>query len=252
MKKIILAFVMTFMMSASVAYAADQEVYIDQTGSNLDLDIDIIGTTNKVGTISDDFEIIGNYQDVDIDLTGLNNLITGEWKNIGTDGTADLTLDIDGSYQSIDLDVGSSGSTGATGSQILLDLDGSGVSGTQRAVTLEIGKTATTNNVDFNLVLKGNTMTTTIKDNQSGTSTNEKYTDIDMAIASSGVTIDVDKSGAGEHLTTVDIDGSFASGGLHIDQHGSGSSHVILELNDASSGNARVCVTGVGSGSDCN
>ena len=42
MKKFILAFVMSFMMCASV-YAADQEVYIDQSGSNLDLDIDIIG-----------------------------------------------------------------------------------------------------------------------------------------------------------------------------------------------------------------
>ena len=249
MKKFILAFVMLFVMSASVVYAADQEVYIDQTGSNLDLDIDIIGTTNKVGTSSDDFEIIGNYQDVDIDLTGAGNLVTGEFKNIGTDTTEDLVLDIDGSYQSIDLDVGSSGSTGATGSQILLDLDGSGASGTQRLVILEIGRTATTNNVDFNLILKGNTMTTTIKDNQSGTSTNEKSTDIVMDTSSAGVTIDVNKSGAGEHNTDIDIDGSFASGVLHIDQHGSASSTVDLELDGASSGNARVCVTATSS--DC-
>ena len=249
MKKFILAFVMSFMMCASV-YAADQEVYIDQSGSNLDLDIDIIGTSNKVGSSSDDFEITGNYQDIDIDLTGAGNLVTGQWKNVGTDSAADLTLDVDGSYNTFVIDVGSSGSTGATGSHIIADHDVSGTSSAQSSHTWRIGNAATTTNVDFNLTLKGSAMTTSIIDNQSGSSSNAKTTVVTMDTSSAGVNIDVNKSGAGEHNTDLLIEGSFASGVMHIDQQGSQSSTVDVELSGASSGNVRVCVTGTGS--DCN
>ena len=63
MKKFILAFVMSFMMCAS---AFGNEVYINQSGSGLDLDITIDGAGSKVGASDDVTQIIGDNLDIDI------------------------------------------------------------------------------------------------------------------------------------------------------------------------------------------
>ena len=70
MKKFILAFIMSFMMCASV-YAADQEVYIIQSGASADVDIVLDGAANKIGTSSDITAITGTNQDVNINFTCL-------------------------------------------------------------------------------------------------------------------------------------------------------------------------------------
>ena len=59
MKKFILAFVMSFIMCAS---AFGNEVYINQSGSGLDLDITIDGAGSKVGASDDVTQIIPKTQ----------------------------------------------------------------------------------------------------------------------------------------------------------------------------------------------
>ena len=64
MKKFILAFIMVIM--ASVAYAAN-EVYINQSGSGLDLDITLDGDGSFVGQSDDVTYIKGADLDIFID-----------------------------------------------------------------------------------------------------------------------------------------------------------------------------------------
>ena len=74
MKNFILVFVMFIM--TSVVYA-ESSVYINQSGSGLDLDITLDGNGSSVGTSSDVTQIIGDNLDIVIDLDATST-VTGD------------------------------------------------------------------------------------------------------------------------------------------------------------------------------
>ena len=58
-----------------VSYASD--VYINQSGADLDLNITQDGQTNKVGSSTEDFDLDGDDHTIDIDQLGNTNTISG-------------------------------------------------------------------------------------------------------------------------------------------------------------------------------
>lgn len=96
MKNLILTVLLALAMG-STAFA--NEIYIDQVGDNLDLDITQDGQNNKVGTSLADLGIDGNDMTFAITQTGNNNEITatikgtdytGTWQFTGDSNTVDL------------------------------------------------------------------------------------------------------------------------------------------------------------------
>ena len=67
MKTIILVFIMFIM--ASVTHAQNS-IYIEQSGSGLDLDITLDGDGSFIGTSSDKTQIVGDNLDIIIDVDG--------------------------------------------------------------------------------------------------------------------------------------------------------------------------------------
>ena len=88
MKKVILAFTMFFIMTS--ASFADSNVYITQSGASLDLDITLDGNGIAVGASNDRTLLTGANLDVDIDLIGATNTITGDFIGAGESGSDDL------------------------------------------------------------------------------------------------------------------------------------------------------------------
>jgi hypothetical protein len=84
MKKFIFTFVMSFITCAFVTYfmvwsdvyAADQEVYIIQSGASADIDILLDGSANKIGVVSDITAITGADNDVNLSFVGSTNTLT--------------------------------------------------------------------------------------------------------------------------------------------------------------------------------
>ena len=109
MKKVILAFIMFFIMTS--ASFADSNVYITQSGANLDLDITMDGNNNAVGASNDRTLLTGANLDVDIDLIGASNVITGDFIGAGESGQDDLKINQTGSTNTTALNVGSSAAT---------------------------------------------------------------------------------------------------------------------------------------------
>lgn len=96
MKNLILTVLLALAMG-STAFA--NEIYIDQVGDNLDLDITQDGQNNKVGTSTTDLGIDGDDMTFAITQTGNNNEIaatikgtdyTGTWSFTGDSNTVDL------------------------------------------------------------------------------------------------------------------------------------------------------------------
>jgi len=94
-----MAFVMFFMMITTVSFAVDSNVYITQSDSatGLVIDIHIDGGGVEVGTSGSsnygDFSIGGAANNIDIDLIGASNKVYGEFTNTSENTTGD-DLDI--------------------------------------------------------------------------------------------------------------------------------------------------------------
>ena len=96
------------MISASLA---DSNVYITQSGANLDLDITMDGNNNAIGASNDRTLLTGANLDVDIDLIGASNVITGDFIGAGESGADDLKINQTGSTNTTALNIGSSAAT---------------------------------------------------------------------------------------------------------------------------------------------
>ena len=235
MKKFILAFIMSFMMCASV-YAADQEVYIIQSGASADVDIVLDGAGNKIGASNDITAITGTNQDVNINFTGNTNTLTGDFINTGVSGANDLELAATGDGNVYAINVGAGGS--AVSSSIIEDRDGGG-----GEVSYTIGSTNVVKNADINVRAYGNDVDVTVLENSSDNSTTQKATTITMDTSSNDVDLSVTHAGAGIHNTILNIDGSFAGSDITVAQSGSQDTTVNLEVNGATSSDFDITIT---------
>ena len=107
---------------------ADNEVFITQSGTNAQIEIDQIGSANTVegnetanGTPISDFKLTGNNQTIDIDQVGSSNIFrgdidsstfTGNFVFQGSSNEFDIQFDPTGAYTSdnITMDVSTTGS----------------------------------------------------------------------------------------------------------------------------------------------
>ena len=222
-------------MCASV-YAADQEVYIIQSGASADVDIVLDGAANKIGTSSDITAITGTNQDVNINFTGNTNTLTGDFINTGVSGANDLELSATGNENVYAINVGAGGE--AVSSSIIEDRDGN-----SGEVSYTIGSTNVVKNADINVRAYGNDVDVTVLENSSDNSTTQKATTITMDTSSNDVDLSVTHAGAGIHNTILNIDGSFAGSDITVAQSGSQDTTVNLEVNGATSSDFDITIT---------
>ena len=199
----------------SPAYAND--IYIQQSGDNLDLDITQDGQNNVVGTSSTDVTLAGDDMTFAITQTGNTNTIaavikgdtyTGTWAFTGNTNTVDLLC-----------------SSAATGKCDTVTLNIT-TTGDDNDYTIKIGESADSDNAVVNFTVTGdnNILTPTINgksaaltvtlNNASSLSTNSDAGDEGVAITTTQ-TGDGDSQG---HGITLDVTGG--GGKIDITQSG--------------------------------
>jgi hypothetical protein len=261
MKKSIMAFVMFFMMITTVSFAADSNVYITQSDSaaGLVIDIHIDGEGVEVGTSGSsnygDFSIGGVYNNLDIDLIGASNKVYGEFSNASENsGSDDLDIQVTGASNITNVLVGVTTAT----ADVKIDQD---VAGDSNVITYQIGNSyATLSGTGVGsaaaLAYGSSVTNAAVQDKQytvnlASDSANIYITDIStnaadvttsVTVSSSSNTQDVDiyKSGTGIHNTTLLLGG--ASNVVLIAQGGATSGTTTVDI-DSSGGGANINAT---------
>lgn len=189
MRKIILAALLSFV---AVTQAVANEIYIQQVGDSLDLDITQTGSGNRVGDLTGTTPVTldGDDMTFSITQTGDSNTIdaaingnnyTGTWSFTGDSNTVDLLC------SSLDT---------TTCETVTLDIT---TNGDSNDFTIKIGEVADADNVivDFTVDGDGNVITA----------------NLDSADADVTVTIDNSASLAGGNTFTIDQDGAAGTNG---------------------------------------
>jgi len=257
MKKLMLAFVMFFMMT-TIGWS-QSNVYIDQqdSGTGLTIDIYIDGAGSVVGEASggsndEEFQVGGNGNNIDIDLVGANIKVYGEWLNTSGNGsTADLTINNAGASNVTNVNVGEGTATvdvvlnqdvdaasntikyfiGKTLFSCTAGTDAS--SGTGAATVCASGSAVTAAVDDLSIDVNIDTDSNFLDIHNIGTYASTTTTDIDIA-GGTGNDVDSYTIGSGAHNTTINING--ASNVVNTAQIGSAATTFTLDL-DASSAN---------------
>jgi len=242
MKNFILVFVMFIM--TSVVYA-ESSVYINQSGSGLDLDITLDGNGSSVGTSSDITQIEGANLDIIVDLKG-SNTITGDIYVTGDSargtGGEELSLTNTGTGNVYTLAIGADGDLSVQTSVIESRVGNSSAAGGTSLYTVGTA-TGAGDYTDIDVVLTGAGIDINVLENSTASGTNKKVTNINMAVSSADVDIDIDHTGSGNHDTLLDINGSFAASDITVNQSGNTDSTVSMTFDGATSSDIDVIIT---------
>lgn len=217
------------------AYAADNEIYITQSGTNAQIEIDQVGSGNQVkgneAAAGQDpisaFRLIGNSQTIDIDQIGGGNDFIGD---IVADTVAG-NFSFDGDNNVFDIDVDATGSYG--GDNLAIDVD---VTGSGNDMTVTIATAASATGVDYDAIISGdyNTIVSAI--------------DVDNAIFNIDITgdyntLNYDGDNYAGHEFYLDHTGDYVN--FTIDQQ-STLAQDYLNINSTTSGtsgaNANICI----------
>jgi hypothetical protein len=270
MKKFILVFIMFIM--ASVTYAGN-EVYINQSGSGLDLDITLDGDGSFVGSSTAPVYIKGELLDINIDVDGTSEIlgsiyITGDSNrgtgNAGDTGGAEVSLTSQGAGVDYTLNIGGTSDL-SVGSSVVESRTNSGTSdggtskyiigySTNQAITWTSTDSTTAETytavtgsgdyTDIDVTLKGSNIDINVLEASTDTSTSDtKRTQVVMDTNSVDVDIDIDHTGAGNHDTILDINGSAASTDFRVNQSGGTDSTVNMIFDGASSSDIDVIIS---------
>ena len=219
----LLALVLLSIFTVTPAHAND--IYIEQVGDTLDLDITQDGANNVIGTSTTDVNLDGDDMTFAITQTGSTNIIkadiqgntyTGTWVFTGDDNEVDLSCD----------------STSGTNCE---------------DVTLNITTTGDDNKFDFNIGDTADAQNTTVSFTVTGDDSVIE-TDIDGKAASVTVVMNnssstatggatsglLTSSGAG-NVVDIDVDGDGSTGHtINLDITGGGSSYTVTQsgIND--------------------
>ena len=140
------------MMSASLLYGADNEIYIDQSGATLNLDVEQLGSGNIIGGVDaaagsmTALDLDGGVQTIDINQIGSSNKFLG-------DITADNFVgfwEFDGSTNVFNVQIDPTNTYGADGSDVNVD-----VTGGTNTFTLDLATTSLASNADIDWVIDG-------------------------------------------------------------------------------------------------
>ena len=232
--KIFILVIIMFIMTG-VVYA-QSSVYINQSGSGLDLDITLTGDGSSVGTSSDVTQIFGNNLDIVIDLDATST-VTGDVYITGDGASVDeLNLTSQGVGVDYTLAIGASGDLSVGTSVIETRTNAGSANGGTSVYT--IGSSAGLGDyTDIDVVLKGSNIDINVLDNSSGgTSSNKSTTAVTMGTDSADVDIDIDKTGGGNSDITLNIAGSAAGSDYTVNQAGAGAHVTTLQINGSSAG----------------
>ena len=196
------------MMSASLLYGADNEIYIDQSGATFNLDAEQLGSGNIIGGVDaaagsmTALDLDGGVQTIDINQIGSSNKFLG-------DITADNFVgfwEFDGSTNVFNVQVDPTNTYGADGSNLNID-----ATGDSNDFTLNVGTSALAATLDLDWIINGSNNT------------------FDFDINYDGATSYVDVDGDSNNVT---FDGSgYAGGYFYLDQTGNSRNFTIKQLS---------------------
>ena len=170
MKKLLSLIVM---MSVSPLYAADNEIYITQSGATANIDIEQLGSGNIIGGLNSTagnlttLDLDGSSMTLDINMIGSTNKFLGDiWADSFT-GDYNFT----GSSNTFTIQVDPTNTYGADSSDHQVD-----VTGTSNTFTLNQGTTALAATLNLDWLIQGSNNTITSNINIDGAT---NYVDID-------------------------------------------------------------------------
>lgn len=206
---------------------ADNEVYIDQSGNNANIDVEQLGSTNLIGGLNavsgtmTALDLDGINLTLDINQIGNSNKFFGDI--LGDNITA--FFEFDGDSNDFTIQVDPTDTYGADNGDFNVD-----VTGSSNDFTLDIGTTALASTLDLDWIIQGDSNTLDF--------------DINYDLGTSYVDIDGDSN-------TVNFSGSgYQSGYFYLDQTGDGRTYNIIQSSTLASDWLKIISTG-GSGTVC-
>ena len=216
------------MLSALPTYGADNEIYVDQSGTTANIDLEQLGSANIIGGLN---SVAGTLTPLDLDGTSLTldiNQIGDTNKFLGDILADNFTgfFEFDGSGNNFTIQVDPTNTYGADGSDVNVD-----VTGDSNTFTLDLATLAMSSNTDLDWIINGDSNT------------------FDFDINYDGATNYVDVDG---DSNTVNFTGSgYAGGYFYLDQTGSNRTFNIIQSSklaadwlqiDSVGSNGTVCV----------
>ena len=224
MNKIILSLVAIISLGI---YAADNEIYVEQSGATANLDLEQLGYANIIGGLN---SVAGTLTPLDLDGTGMTldiNQIGDTNKFLGDILADSLTgfFEFDGDSNSFTIQVDPTNTYGADSSNLNVD-----VTGSTNTFTLDLATSAMASNTDLDWIING--------------SGNQLDFDIDYDGGTSYVDVDGDSN-------TVSFDGQgYAGGYFYLDQTGSSRTFNIQQQSTLDNDWLKILSTG-SSGTVC-
>ena len=206
---------------------ADNEIYIDQSGNNANIDLEqlgssnIIGGTDAVAGTMTALDLDGINLTLDINQIGSSNKFLGDILGDGITGF----FEFDGDSNDFTIQVDPTDTYGADDGDFNVD-----VTGSSNDFTLDIGTTALASTLDLDWVIQGDSNTLDF--------------DINYDLGTSYVDIDGDSN-------TVNFSGSGKQGGyFYLDQTGNGRTYNITQSSTLAADWLKIISTG-NSGTVC-
>ena len=196
MKKIIIT-LLTFLFSTSV-WAND--IYITQSGANLNLDIVQDGSNNVFGTSSARSSLIGSSMAFSVTQTGNSNILKADVEG----ASAAIDIDVTGNSNDIVLNCDATGNYNCDNWNVDIDVTDSGSTGDSSNIDIDVGTIRNSADSDVTLQLTGDSNTANI--------------DIDGASAPVSVT-----ATGSTNTFNIDVDGDGDSAGHSVTMQHTGS-----------------------------
>ena len=150
----------------SVTIWADSEIYVDQAGDSVSIDIELLGDRNLVGGLLSEsgsltpFDLDGDSMTLNLDLIGDDNTFLGDiWSDTST-----FDFSIDGDSTNFEIQVAANATFSADSANVDID-----ISGSSSEIELNIGTLALATNLDLDWSITGdsNEITSTVNSDQS-------------------------------------------------------------------------------------
>jgi hypothetical protein len=210
-----------------MTYAADNEIYVEQSGATANLDLEQLGSANIIGGLN---SVAGTLTPLDLDGTSM----TLDINQIGSTNSflGDITADnftgffeFDGSSNGFTIQVDPTNTYGADGSDVNVD-----VTGSSNTFTLDLATSSMSSNTDLDWIINGDS--------------NTINADIDYDGATNYMDIDGDSN-------TVNFDGQgYAGGYFYLDQTGNSRTFNINQMSTLDNDWLKILSTG-SSGTIC-
>jgi len=215
------------MLSALPIYGADNEIYVDQSGSTATIDLEQLGSANIIGGL---LSTAGSMNPLDLDGSSLTldiNQIGDTNKFLGDILADSFTgfFEFDGDGNNFTIQVDPTNTYGADSSDVNVD-----VTGSSNNFTLDLATTAMASNTDLDWIINGDGNTFDFDINYDG---GTSYVDVD------GDSNNVTFTGSG-----------YAGGYFYLDQTGNSRTFNIQQLSTLDNDWLKIISNG-GSGTVC-